>query len=184
MALRRIIPSPLNNFGTTNQFQYYGLATPFHELHVSGKLDYTRWEPYQLTLYGEYVKNLAFDRGAIDALAVNNRGPNSAAGNLGAFAGGDTGWIVGLRFGKPALAKLWDWQVDLSYRYVESDATVDAFTDSDFNLGGTNAKGYAIVGSLALTPNLGLQVRWNSSDEVAGPPLHDDTLIVDLSGKF
>jgi hypothetical protein len=182
--LRRITPSPLNNFGTTNQFQYFGLATPFHELHLAGKLDYTRWEPITLSLYGEYVKNLAFDASAIDAIAVNNRGPNSTSGNLGRFSGGDTAWIVGLNAGDPLLSKKWAWQVGVNYRYVESDAVVDAFTDSDFGLGGTNLKGYTIFGALALSPNINVRLRWMSSDEVTGPPLKVDTILFDVSGKF
>lgn len=182
--LRRIIPSPLNNFGTTNQFQYFGLATPFHEFHLAAKLDYTRWEPVTLSLYGEWVKNLAFDSSAIDAIAVNNRGPNSATGNIGRFSGGDTAWTIGVTAGDPLLSKRWAWQVGVNYRYVESDSVVDAFTDSDFGLGGTNLKGYTVFGALALTPNLNLRLRWMSSDEVSGPPLRVDTILFDVNGKF
>ncbi len=182
--LRHIIPSVLNNFGTTNQFQYFGLATPFHELHLTGRLDYNHWEPFQLSLYGEWVKNLGFDANAIDAIAVNNRGPNSLDGALGTFSGGDTAWIIGFRAGSAVLQKRWDWQAGLSYRYVESDAVVDGFTDSDFGLGGTNLKGFTLSGTLALSPNINVSLRWMSSDEVAGPPLRTDVILLDFNGKF
>jgi hypothetical protein len=182
--LRRIISSPLNNFGTTNQFQYFGLATPFHVLALTGRLDINRWEPFQLTLSGEWIKNLAFDGGDIDAIAINNRGPDTTLGSVGRYAGGDTGWIVDLRAGAAALQKRWDWQVGINYRYVESDAMVDAFTDSDFGLGGTNLKGYTLYGRVALSPRVALGLRWMSADEIAGPPLSVDILQVDLSGKF
>ena len=85
--LRRIIPSPLNNFGTTNQFQYFGLATPFHELALTARLDINHWEPFQISLIGEWVKNLAFDAKDIDLIAVNNRGADTSAGATGRFGG-------------------------------------------------------------------------------------------------
>jgi len=184
MALRQIISSPLNNFGTTDQFQYFGLATPFHVLNFAGQLDFNHWEPFRISLTGEWMKNLAFDRSDIEAKAVNNRGPNGSSGALGAFDGGDTGWIVGLQAGSAALEKRWDWQLGVNYRRVESDATVDGFVDSDFGLGGTNLKGYTLWGNLALSSRVWLGLRWMSADQVAGPPFSVDILQVDVGGKF
>ncbi|MHA3774148.1 putative porin [Verrucomicrobiota bacterium sgz303538] len=183
MALRNITPSPLNNFGTINQWQYFGLATPFHELALTGRLDYNGWEPFQVSLSGEFVKNLAFDKGAINRKAVNNRGADRN-GLLGSFDGGDNAWIVGLRVGKPALEKRWDWAVGANYRYVESDAVVDAFTDSDFGGGGTNLKGYTLYGALAVSPRVWFGLRWMSASEVAGPQYREDIIQLDLNGKF
>jgi hypothetical protein len=182
--LRRIIPSPLNNFGTTSQFQYFGLATPFHELAFTARLDINHWEPFQISITGEWVKNLAFDSNDIDLIAVNNRGTDTNMGARGRFSGGDTAWIVAVKGGAAALQKLWDWQVGINYRYVESDAVVDGFTDSDFGLGGANFKGYSVYGMLALSPRVALGLRWMSADEITGPPLKLDILQVDFSGKF
>ena len=61
---------------------------------------------------------------------------------------------------------------------------MDAFTDSDFHLGGTNAKGYTLHGSIGLGRNTSLQLRWLSATEVSGPPLAVDVIHVDLSAKF
>jgi hypothetical protein len=182
MALRNIVPSALNNYGTTNQWQYFGLATPFRVLALTGKLDWNHFEPVQVTLSGEYLKNLAFDSGAINAIAVNNRG--SSTGGTGAYAGGDTAWIVGLKVGHSAMQKRWDWNLGVNYRYVESDAVVDGFTDSDFGGGGTNVKGYSLFGNVALGPNVWLGARYMTSDEVAGPPLKTDIFQIDVTGKF
>lgn len=184
MPLRRIIASPLNNFGTTNQFQYYGLATPFHELALTARLDINRWEPFQISLWGEWVKNVAFDRNDIDRVAVNNRGSSTSANGLNSFDGGDSAWMVHLRVGSPALEKTWDWQVGVNYRYVESDAVVDGFTDSDFGLGGTNLKGYTLWGAVALSPKFNVGLRYMTADEVAGPPLAVDILQLNVSGSF
>lgn len=182
--LRNIIPSPLNNFGTTNQFQYYGLATPFHEVALTARLDINRWEPFQISLWGEWVKNLAFNRNDIDGVAVNNRGSSTTVGAFNHFTGGDTGWMVNLRVGSAALEKRWDWQAGINYRYVESDAVVDGFTDSDFGLGGTNLKGYSLYGTVALSPRVNIGLRYMTADEVSGSPFQVDILQLDVSGKF
>jgi hypothetical protein len=212
MALRNIVPSPLNNFGTTGQYQYFGLATPFQVLAVTGKLDFNHWEPCQVSLKGEFLKNLAFDQGEISAKAVNNRGPNPAPPTVevtttgadgksvttttadtapkttpaavGPFEGGDTAWMLQLQIGKPSFAKRGDWSAFLGYRYVESDAVIDGFTDSEFAGGGTNAKGFVIGGSVALSKRVKLGVQWMSAEQIAGPPLKSDTFFIDISTKF
>ncbi len=183
-ALRNIIPNAQNNFGTSNQYQYFGLATPFQELVLNAKLEYSGFEPVQITGYGEFAKNLAFKKGDINTFAVNNRGPNGIDGATGVFDGGDIAWTAGVKVGSGAFQKRWDWLLGLNYRYVESDAVVDAFTDSDFGLGGTNMKGYSIFGSVALSPAVSLSARWMTANEIVGPPLKSDVLIIDLAGKF
>ncbi len=183
MALRDIISSPLNNYGTLYQYQYFGLATPFRVLALTGKLTYNRFEPIQISLSGEYMRNLAFDQNKINAIAVNNRGPMNAVG-LASYDGGDTAWIAGLKVGHTALQKRWDWNVGVNYRYVESDAVVDGFTDSDFGGGGTNLKGYTIFANVALSPDVSMGIRWMAADEIAGPPLKIDVFQIDLSAKF
>jgi hypothetical protein len=178
--LRQIVPGPLNNFGTINQWQYFGLATPYHDLAFTGRLDYDRFEPFRISLVGEVVKNLAFHRGAIRRKAVNNLGP----GGVGDFAGGDTGWQLDLKLGSAALAKRGDWNVFLGYRHLESDAAIDGFVDSDFGNGGTNLKGPIIGGSLALSSRVWLFVRWMSATSVGGPTYKNDMLHIDFNGKF
>ncbi len=182
--LRNILPTADNNFGTTNQFQYFGLATDFRNLVLSAKLDYNRYEPVQISLFGEYAKNLAYDSGDIDLVAINNRGPDSALGTLGRYEGGDTAWFVGLRVGRAAFEKFGDWSVGASYRYVESDAVVDGFVDSDFGGGGTNLRGYTLSGSFALGQRVALGLRWMSANEIAGPQFKEDIIQIDVNGKF
>jgi hypothetical protein len=196
--LRNIIPTVDNGFGTMKQFQYFGLATPFRVVDVTSSLDYARFDPVHMTLFGQWIENVAFDWHDINdnPRVVNNRGPNlpppapggvpipGATPRPGRFQGGNTGWIAGLKIGHPALEKRWDWALGVNYRYVESDATPDAFNDSDFGLGGTNLKGYTVFGALALSPRIGLALRWMSADEIGGPPFRNDTVQVDFNAKF
>ncbi len=61
---------------------------------------------------------------------------------------------------------------------------LDAFTDSDFHLGGTNAKGFMIGGQYAIYKNTWLAARWMSADEITGLPLAIDVFQLDLNAKF
>jgi len=184
MALRDIVANASNSYGTIDQFQYYGLATPFRDLALTGQIGYGGFDPCHIALTGEFIKNVAFNAGDINAIAVNNRGADHSNGNLGNFAGGDTAWIVNLNFGSPVLQKRWDWNVNVGYRYVESDAVIDGFCDSDFGGGGTNLKGYTLGGGLGLSSRVWLAVRWMSADSIAGPAFKDDIIQFDINAKF
>jgi len=186
MALRDITPTAANGYGTTMQYQYFGLATPFRVLALSAKLDYNHFEPYQISLYGEYAKNLAFDYDSINAIAVNNRGPNSSSGALGSYAGGDQAWTVGIRVGHPSFEKAGDWSLDFNYRHVESDAVVDSFTDVNFGtpLSGTNLQGYTVGAAVAVSPRVRLGLRWMSASAIVGPTFKADLLQFDIVAKF
>lgn len=186
MALRDIVPDASNDFGAINQWQYFGLATPFQNLVLTGRIDYKRFEPVVISLFGEYAKNLSFNSGAINEVAVNNRGPNDddLSDTIGSYAGGDTAWIVGVEVGKREMLKRWDWNVSFGYRYVESDAVIDGFNDSDFGGGGTNLKGYTIAGHLALAANVWIGIRWMSAESIAGPPYKEDIIQFDINSRF
>jgi hypothetical protein len=70
------------------------------------------------------------------------------------------------------------------YRYVERDAVLDAFTDSDFHLGGTDAKGYYIGADYAFTPRVFARLRYLSANEIDGAPLGIDVVQLDLNAAF
>jgi hypothetical protein len=176
IALRDIVPDSANDFGNLYQYQYFGLASEFENLTLTGKLEYDGYDPVTLALVGEVTKNLAFD--VNEATAIGNRGPDDA------YEGGDLAWYTAFQVGKPALEAFGDWQASFGYRYVESDAVVDGFTDSDFGGGGTNVQGFTIGGSMALSPLVRIALTWMSSNEIAGPPLSQDTLQFDINAKF
>lgn len=183
MALRDIVPTAANDFGTKYQYQYYGLASQFRNLTITGKLDYDHFDPVRISLLGEVTKNIAFDESGVASRAVNNRGPGSTT-TPGGFQGGDTAWNLMFQIGKPALETFGDWQAGFGYRYVESDAVVDGFTDSDFGGGGTNVQGFTLGGNMAISRAVRLGLRWMSSDEIIGSPLSTDTLQFDINAKF
>jgi hypothetical protein len=180
MPLRNIVPTAANGFGTINQFQFFGLATPYREVALTSRLDFSRFDPVHVALTGEFVKNVAFNKSLVAQRAVNNRGPLPDQ----KYDGGDSGYHVNMIVGNPLLQQRWDWNVSLGYKYLESDAVVDAFTDSDFGLGGTNLKGYILGGQLALAQNVWTRLRWMSSDNIAGPTFKVDIVQLDLNARF
>lgn len=187
MALRDIIPDVTNDYGTKNQWQYFGLATPFQNLAFTGRLDWNRFEPVQISLVGEFIKNMAWNFNDINAKAVNNRGPipdDDFSDFLGDYVGNDTAWLVELKIGAAKLQKRWDWSLGFGYRYIGSDAVVDAFNDSDFGLGGTNMQGFTAGGLLALSENVWIGIRWMGANSIAGPTYKSDVLQIDINGKF
>ena len=184
--IRNITPDPANNNGTINQFQYYGLATPFENFTFTAKIDYDGFDSIRLSALAEAIKNVAFDQSALNTNAVNNRGPDpdGAGPLLGNYDGGDMAYYTGFQIGKPQMELFGDWLVSIGYRYVESDSVVDGFADSDFGGGGTNVKGYHLGASFAISPKVRVGMRWMSSDEIAGAPLSSDTFQLDLNAKF
>jgi hypothetical protein len=164
------------------QYQYYGLATAFREVAVTGKLDYSKYDPFHTSLTAEWISNIAFDRNSV----INNAPVNNLDQNTGIYAGGNNAWIVDFKIGSEALEKRWDWNLGLNYRYVESDSLVDGFADADFGapLTGTNLKGYSVYGSLALAPNVWLSLSLMSANSIAGPPYKNDIIQLDVNTKF
>jgi hypothetical protein len=179
-ALRDIVSTTTN----TTDYQYFGLASKFHELNLTARFDYAAYDPVHLLLDLDFVTNLGFNRSAIAAKSPVNNLAGTADGSVGPWDGGENGFQARLTAGYPVLRRRWDWNLYVGYKYLESDAVLDAFTDSEFHLGGTNAKGYFFGGGFGIARNVDLSARWYSSREITGPPYSVDTVQVDLSGRF
>lgn len=149
-----------------------GLASKFRVLNLSGEIGLAQLDPYFVTLAADYAKNLGFDQ-------------NEVRIRTGAtFQDRTTAYQAKLTVGADAIRKFKDWQAFIGYRYVESDAVLDAFTDSQFNLGGTNAKGYILGGLLGIDRNAWIRARWFSANQISGPPLAIDTFQMDFNVRF
>jgi len=190
MPLRDILPDVSNDFGAINQWQYFGLVTPFENFVLTGELGYDGFEPVRVSVVGEFVQNLAFNSDQINEVAVNNRGavvaddPDIDTSSVGAYEGEGYAWLIDLVVGHAELDQAGAWQMSLGYRYIGSDAVVDGFNDSDFGLGGTNMKGFTAAARLALNPHVYVGVRWFGAESIAGPQFDMNIFQVDLGAKF
>ena len=157
----------------------WGLASRFRPLNLTASLDLAHFDPFHVVLTADYVKNTAFDRGEI----LSRTG-------VALTDGKDYGYLFRLTVGMPKLKNQYDWQTTFTYRYIGSDATVDAFTDSDFGLGGTNLKGYQLGMSYAMDQNAWLSLRWLSAESIESfslDPAHRfavDLLQADVNVRF
>jgi len=76
------------------------------------------------------------------------------------------------------------WRTFVGYRYLQRDAVIDAFTDQDYHLGGTDAKGYYPRFRLQLYEADLMRVRYMAFDAIDGPPLAIDTWQLDVNARF
>ncbi|MEW6664907.1 MAG: putative porin [Thermodesulfobacteriota bacterium] len=149
------------------------LASEYKLINLTGTLDYGHWFPIHVILTGDYVTNKGFDVNEVSQLTGN---PNVKKDT--------TGYQFGLTVGYPETTSFGEWNLSLFYKYLGADAVVDAFTDSDFHLGGTNTQGWILGGQLGVYKNVWLRLRYMTADEIDGPPLAIDVLQVDLNARF
>jgi hypothetical protein len=149
------------------------LASEFKELNITGKVDIGVFDPVRVVFIADYVKNLGFDR---DDVAERTGNPDVEEE--------DEGYQLGLLVGHRKTRSFGEWNTFFFYKHLEADAVIDAFTESDFHLGGTNAEGWILGGHLGLGDNLWGRIRWMTADEVDGPPLAVDVLQVDVNAAF
>jgi hypothetical protein len=149
------------------------LAANYRELNITGSFDIGFWNPIHVVLTGDYVNNLGFNLQSVKRLTGN---PDVIAQTQG--------YLAGLTVGYPEIKARWDWRVYGYYKYLESDAVIDAFTDPDFHLGGTNAKGWVLGGDLGIGKNLWTSLKWTTANEIKGLPFAIDSLFVDLNYRF
>jgi hypothetical protein len=165
----------------------YALAGDYRLLNLTGSYDFAALAPVHVVLTADYVKNLGFD---LDEVRRRVAGSDSVAqaGSIflrdGVLRENTTGYQLSVAVGWPDVTHRGNWRVTGGYRYLESDAVLDAFTDSDFHLGGTDAKGWTLAYERGLAENAWLRLRWLSADEIDGPPLGVDTIQVDLNARF
>jgi len=168
-----------------NQAPIWGLAYDFRPVVLTMSAELTHFSPYSLLLAAEFVKNTALDVNSFHRRA----GASYASVNPG---GRDKGYHLKLAFGSPEVREASQWQLSTSYRHVGSDAVLDAFTDSDLGLGGTNLKGFTLGGAYGLYRNATLGARYLSAQTI-DTPMNEaylsakykvNTLQVDLNVRF
>lgn len=157
---------------TNPSTQRFALAADYKLLDLTVQYDLARFAPYHVILTGDFVRNIGFDK---QAVAARIGGPIDAKVN---------GYQFLASVGAPQVLAAGQWRVFGGYKHLERDAVLDAFTDSDFHLGGTDAKGWLMGGDYGLARNTWLTLRYLTADEIDGPPLGIDVLQLDLNTRF
>jgi hypothetical protein len=185
-AIRNIIPQPEPTGTLPPNPQYYGLASRFNVLDIHPRVDITTYHPIDVAIEGQFIKNLAYNYNEIldHGPSQGPIGPQNNIGSNGHYQGGDTGYMVKATLGDLQIHKLWDWNIFATYRYLETDATLDAIADSDFHYGGTNAQGYILGGSIGIARNTWFQLRYFSAEAISGPHYGTQQVYLDLNSSF
>lgn len=150
----------------------FGLASNFRELNLTAQVDLANFDPIRIIFGADFVKNIGFDRAEILQRTGLDLEPRTK------------GYQAKLSVGRPVITKAGQWQTWIGYKYVERDAVLDAFNDADFHLGGTDAKGWFIGGTLGIAKNTTLRLRYLTANEIDNPPLAIDVFQMDLTAKF
>ena len=165
--------------------QLFALASEYRLLNITGAVDLAFLAPYHVLLAADVVKNFGFDE---DDILRRTGGVTY----LYPIKDRTLGWQVEAAVGRPRVGRfaVWqgaqfgDWQVGATYRYLQRDAILDAFADSIFHLGGTDAKGYVLHAMFGLAKNVWLRGQYFSTTEIDGPPFAIDSLQFDLNAAF
>ncbi|ARO86913.1 outer membrane receptor for ferric coprogen and ferric-rhodotorulic acid [Nitrosospira lacus] len=154
---------------TTN---LWALAADYRIANVTMVADYSKFKPIHVIATMDYARNVGYDEHKIFARSGQNIKPQIDA------------YQFRLTVGYPVITERHQWQVFGFYRRSERDSMLDAFTDSNYLLGGTNHKGYTLHALYGVAHNTWLGLRYNSYDQVSGLPLSIDSVNLDLNARF
>ncbi len=178
--------NPLLTFSSDVIKPTWGLAYRFKPVVLTASAEFTHFNPFNILVAAEYANNTAFSlsdfRRRTDATYYGNVNPG----------GRRDGYQLKFAVGALDVHDANDWQVQLSYRHVGSDAVLDAFTDSDLGLGGTNIRGYTVGLNYGLDRNTTLGMRYMAAENIDTPlnsnypnaSFKVNTLMVDLNVRF
>ena len=170
-----------NNGGTptANLANAIALTSKFEQLNLTGQIDLMTFDPAHVTLTADYVKNIGYDAKEIFKRTGRKMDEETDGYQVRLDVGQNS-----FNGGSLVEVKPNDWQVSLAYKRLEADAVLDAFTDSDFHLGGTDAKGWLLGGNYAIDKNAWVSARYFSADTISGPTLGIDVFLLDFNAKF
>jgi hypothetical protein len=174
----------------------WGLASKFRPINLTAALTLRQFDPVQIGLSVDYVRNSGFDLGDIE-----RRAGTGAVGNLADMS---TGVQARLQVGSRDQAQPGAWNLFLAYRDFERDAWLDAFTDTTWNLGGTNYRGFSLGSSYTFDRRSTLGLRWTTTrnlddgvrttttsggatsvvGDLSSAPLKIDVIQLELNTKF
>ena len=156
---------------TSQSTQLYALASKYRLVNLNANYTYAVGG-HTITVIADAVRNFGFNVAQVEA-------------NTGYYVAPRTkGYQTEVSFGDPKIDRAGQWLAIVGYRYLQKDAVIDGYTDSDFHFGGTNARGYYVSGTVGVASHVWLRVRYMSANEIDGPTYDVDTLQIDLNTHF
>ncbi|HDS1037695.1 TPA: putative porin [Stenotrophomonas maltophilia] len=188
MMLRDIARNPLDPANTPTP-QYGGLASEFEVLDVNLRWQAPAFAGLGVRVEGNWLRNLAYDPNAMwtrarGGIVTNLSAPAGVDAGPQHIDSGDTAYMLQATLGHLAPRERGDWNAWLGYKHIEGDALPDGFNDSNFHLGGTNAKGYYLGASYLFDRNVSLSGRWMAAKNVSGAPLSIDVFQLEVNAGF
>ena len=176
----------ISNDSTDPNRELWALASDYNEVALTFSYDYASMAPVHVFLIGEVVKNIGYNKNDIAQRVQGSRVTRS-----GDFANTDDvlhkntlGYKAEIGIGWPKLTMPGNWVASLAYKNLEADAVMDAFTDSDFHLGGTDAKGWIVEYSRGVDENIWLTIKYLSTREIIELPFSVDVVQLDINATF
>ncbi|MEJ0087443.1 MAG: putative porin [Pseudomonadota bacterium] len=159
-------------FDSDDTTNLLALAGEYQIANLTAVFDWRVSPAHRLTFTADAVENVGYDRETV--LAVSGIDAEERT----------RGYLAEIAFGSARFNEAHAWRASVGYRYVERDAVLDAFTDSDFRLGGTDVKGFIIGADYAFSPRVFARLRYLSGNEIDGLPLGIDVLQLDMNASF
>ncbi len=163
--------------------ELFGLASDFNNLDLTLSYDVPVSHGRHLIVTADYVTNLGYDSDRVASFMKD-----------AAYAEQTDGYKLDVLWGVPKAFKRGEWNVNIAYRHLERDAVLDAFTDSDFLLGGTDNKGYVLSGEYSVLDNTNIKLSFLSASSInpvgkskdANNPIDfdSDSVQLDFNVKF
>ena len=161
-----------NDVDTSTEPRLVGLASDFNIIDAIVTVDWSGWGANHVMFTANYSDNMGFDQGEILRRTGLDIEPRTQA------------FQVRVDVGRPEINRFGDWNVWMAYKYLQRDSVLDAFTDSNFHLSGTDAKGWSLGLNYGLACNTWTNLRWMSTAAIDGPPFDVDVLLADINARF
>jgi len=161
----------------------FALASDYNLAELLIKYKLADFAPVNVALSLDYVENIGYKQAAVLERIGSVNNLLSIYGNEDGEAHNQA-YQIKLDVGWPSLMKRGNWQMSVAYKYLERDAVLDIYTDSDFRGGGTDVEGWVLDAKYAFDDAAWLDFKLISADEIDGPPFGQDTIQLDLNARF
>lgn len=129
--------------------------------NIEKSLSFFMFNVNNITLFSTYVRNTA----------ISSKKNND-------------GWLLGFKVGQEKVAGPWDFSLSYSRRWIEADAWLDTYPDSDFYGGATDVKGDEVIFTFGLGRDYTLTLDYYNSKTIKSNKKGEELFQLDLNVKF